>query len=196
MGWQMHERNLVWTSDLKLRLIKRIAADECGIDEAEMDIRLAMLTNLLPGLEQKLASAPPKMVAQLAADPNNVASRLLALKDIFPDADLSRMVNGRLSLLLDDDLSLEEISQAAESLREQLPTIKTDIFASLFPQVLDQQDFLTAVEDFKRIMPDRDLATQLRADPTLILQLMKGKNLIPYDQVSNPFVAGRPQKID
>lgn len=196
MGWQMHERNLVWSDDLKLRLIKRIAAEECHIEEEEMDSRLAVLLTLLPGLEAKLASAPPKMIAKMAADPSNVASRLLRMKEIFPDADLSKMVNGRLSLLLDDDLSLDEISEAADALRESLPSIKTDVFASLFPQVLDKEDFLMAVEDFKRIMPDRDLALQLRTEPSLILQLMKGKNLIPYDQVSNPFVSGRPQKID
>ena len=196
MGWQMHERNLVWSSELKLRLIKKIASDECGIDEADMDNRLSLLANLLPGLEQKLSSAPPTLVAKLAADPQRVAVRLMKLKEIFPDADLSKMVSGRISLLLDDDLSLEAISDAAMTLRETLPSIKTDVFASLFPQVLDAGDFIRAVEDFKRIMPDRDLALQLRSEPDLILQLMKGKNLIPYDQVSNPFVEGKPQSIN
>lgn len=97
---------------------------------------------------------------------------------------------------MDDELSFDEISEATRMLRETLPSIRTDVFVSMFPQVLDKDDFLTAVEDFERIMPGRDLATQLRAEPGLILQLMKGKNLIPYDQVSNPFVSGQRQKID
>ncbi len=32
----------------------------------------------------------------------------------------------------------------------------------------------------------------LRANPDVILSLVKGKNMIPYDQIENPFVKASP----
>jgi len=48
IGWQMSERNLVWNDDLKLRLIKRVAAQKLQISEDELERRLELLVPLLP----------------------------------------------------------------------------------------------------------------------------------------------------
>jgi len=58
---------------------------------------------------------------------------------------------------------------------------------SAFPAVLDYDSFEMAVEDARRIMPNRDIAQLLRNDPDMIMSLMKGKNLIVYDHFENPF---------
>ncbi|GIL52047.1 hypothetical protein Vafri_8009 [Volvox africanus] len=55
VGWQMNERNVYWNDDLKTRLIKRIASDELGVSDGEMDERLQQLGALLPGLQSRLA---------------------------------------------------------------------------------------------------------------------------------------------
>ncbi|KXZ47268.1 hypothetical protein GPECTOR_36g120 [Gonium pectorale] len=185
VGWQMNERNVYWNDDLKLRLIKRIAGDELGISDAEMDERLQQLGALLPGLESRLGKAPPKLVARLAANTGLVAQRLLQLKSLFPQANLSAMVNNRLTLLLDDDM--EQLAAASARLRELIPAINVDRFVEMFPLVLDVECFEMALEDARRIMPGMDVTAMLRSNPDVILSLVKGKNLIPYDQISNPW---------
>ncbi|EFJ50641.1 hypothetical protein VOLCADRAFT_120611 [Volvox carteri f. nagariensis] len=190
VGWQMNERNVYWNDDLKTRLIKRIASDELGISDEDMDERLQQLGALLPGLQSRLAkvswgSAPPKLVARLAANTGEVAQRLLRLKITFPQANLSTMVGNRLSLLLDDEMG--QVEAAAERLRELLPGIHLDRFVETFPLVLDVECFEMALEDARRILPGTDVTAMLRSNPDIILSLVKGKNLIPYDQISNPW---------
>ena len=45
----------------------------------------------------------------------------------------------------------------------------------------------TLAQDAKRLMPGLDVAAMLRANPNMVLSLMKGKHLITYDQIDNPF---------
>ena len=66
----------------------------------------------------------PDMLAQLVADPAQVAQKLVHLRQIFPQADTSRMVSNRMSLMLNDDL--EKVAAAAEELRTVLPTVNVD----------------------------------------------------------------------
>ncbi|KAF8068392.1 hypothetical protein HT031_002081 [Scenedesmus sp. PABB004] len=190
VGWQVNERNLMWNDDLKLRLIKRIASQELGVSDADLEARLQALYNLLPDLAARLVKAPPKRVAQLAASTELVAARLLRLRAIFPQANTAEMVNNRLTLLLDDDL--DAVAAAAGRLRALLPGLHVDRFVEAFPLVLDVDDFELALEDAKRIMPDAvrsdaDVVALLRRNPELIISLQKGKQLICYDQIDNPW---------
>ncbi|KAG2492574.1 hypothetical protein HYH03_009235 [Edaphochlamys debaryana] len=185
MGWQVNERNVYWNDDLKYRLIKRIASDELGLSDSDMDERMQQLGALLPGLQRRLGNAPPKLVARLAADPGAVAERLLRLRLAFPQADLTAMVSNRLALLLDDDMGAVEA--AGGRLRELLPGINVDRFVETFPLVLDVECFEMALEDARRIMPGMDVNAMLRSNPDMILSLVKGKNMIPYDQIANPW---------
>jgi hypothetical protein len=43
------------------------------------------------------------------------------------------------------------------------------------------------VQDAQRIMPSSDITQLLRNDPDVIMSLVKGKGLIPYDQFDNPW---------
>lgn len=43
------------------------------------------------------------------------------------------------------------------------------------------------MQDAKRIMPNMDVPKVLRTNPDMVLSLQKGKNLIPYDQIPNPW---------
>ena len=56
--------------------------------------------------------------------------------------------------------------------------------------VLDYASFEEAVQDAKRIgliSSLSDITQLLRKDPEVILSLMKGKNMIIYDQIDNPW---------
>jgi len=185
MGWQMSERNVVWSDQLKLRLVTRIASEQLGVSEGEVTSRLATLATLLPGLESRLAGAPAKLVARLAASPGSVAQRLLRLKAAFPGANAAAMINNRFSLLLDDDM--DSVEDAGRRLRGMLPDLNVDKFVEAFPVVLDYDSFEMAVADASRIMPGMDLPKTLRTNPSMIMGLMKGRSMIPYDQISNPW---------
>ena len=100
-------------------------------------------------------------------------------------ADLTAMVTKRISLVLKEDLT--QIAAAAKRLKELLPTIHIDRFVEAHPTVLDIDDFERALEDAARIMPNIDVAKMLRSNPDMVLSLQKGKNLIVYDQIENPW---------
>ncbi|KAI8469812.1 MAG: hypothetical protein J3K34DRAFT_422489 [Monoraphidium minutum] len=187
MGWQMSERNMVWNDDLKARLIRRVASEQLGVSEADLDARLAEVVCLLPDLRGRLATAPADMVVRLAATTHEIAGRLLRIKAAFPRADAGAMVGNRLDLLLDPPEELPDFEGAAARLRELVPGIDADRFAEAFPAVLDVGDFEAALEDAKRLMPGLDVPAMLRANPDMVLSLMKGKHLITYDQLKNPF---------
>lgn len=208
VGWQMSERNLVWNDDLKLRLIKRTAAQKLNLTDDELERRLALLTPLLPrSLGPLLARASADTCIRLASNTSAVASRLLRLKALFPLANIEEMVAGRLSLLLDEDLG--DVAAARERLDAHVllgpSRVCVDRFVEAFPVVLSARgaEFERAVEDAFRLLPAlqryearggvRDpegaaaLAQLLRADADKVISLMKGSCLVTYDQVSNPF---------
>ncbi len=64
--------------------VQRVAAQQMGVSDEEMDWRLNQLANLLPGLVPTLLRAPPHLVARAAAHTEQIANRLLRLKIAFP----------------------------------------------------------------------------------------------------------------
>lgn len=185
VGWQMNERNLVWNDELKKSLIKRVASEQMSIAEEELEVRLASLHTLLPGIADRVVRASPQYVVRVISNMEGIAARLMTLRAIFTNTDLSQMINRRLALLLDDDL--EVIRHTAEVLRRRFPAVQWDRLVEVHPEVLDLDSFDLAVEDFCRLMPHLDVVETLRRDPTLLVGFMKGRTLIPYDQVKNPW---------
>lgn len=88
---------LTWTLQL-------VASQELGVTEEELEERLASLAVLLPDLAPRLVQAPPERVAAMAAGVEVIGQRLTALRALLPDANVSRLVERRLSLLLEEDL--------------------------------------------------------------------------------------------
>ena len=86
-----------------------------AIPEEVLSQRLEELRQLLPNLVPKMAKMGPDNLAKLAADPSKLALKLVQLKESFPEADTSRMVAHRMSLILQDNL--DDIAAAAGDLR-------------------------------------------------------------------------------
>ena len=84
------------------------------ISEDALSQRLDELRQLLPNVVSKLAKMGPDNLAKLAADPSKLAMKLVQLKNIFPEANTSRMVAHKMSLILQDDL--KDIAAAAGDL--------------------------------------------------------------------------------
>ncbi|GMH38654.1 hypothetical protein BSKO_06538 [Bryopsis sp. KO-2023] len=181
MGWQMNERNILWSDDLKLRLIKRITANEMGIPEEEFESRMKTLVDLLPGVSSRLANMPPKLLANLASHVDEIAIKLVHLKEIFPLADVAKMAASQPSLLVSE--SMKEVQESADRLRELLPNLHVDILVEMYPMMLDIENFEEAIRDAERMLGEINIEQMMARDPSMILSLQKGSNMIPYDEV-------------
>ncbi len=85
-------------SDSTLVFVQRVTAEKLNITEEAMSQKLGELQRLLPNLLQKMTVMGPDLLAQLSADPSQLAGKLLQLKIIFPEADTSRMVSNQISM--------------------------------------------------------------------------------------------------
>jgi hypothetical protein len=81
-----------------------------------MDARLRELALLLPDLREKLPVMQVKALALMAADTQALAEKLLALRKIFPSANISRVSPALIviavltaSLLVRDQFSLRQV---------------------------------------------------------------------------------------
>ena len=154
MGWQMNERNLVWSNDLKLRLLQRNVAQELGLSDEEAQQRIVDVTALLPGLATRLAAIRAATVVRFCADikvrrwhplfckgfarassckpciivhlppVQALADRLIHLKAIFPGADAGQILLQQPAYMLTQDLGA--IQQSAERLHQLIPGVNID----------------------------------------------------------------------
>jgi hypothetical protein len=116
-------------------------------------------------------------------------------------ANISLLVERRLSLLLEDDL--DEVEAAAGRLRGLLPGIMVDTFVEAHPQVLEVDDFAAAIE--VRAMCGALCCTLSAAAPATLQQpiqawCLKGRRthkgrLFNYHQVDDLRVVTRGSRI-
>ena len=99
-------------------------AEKLKITEEAVTGKLGELQRLLPNLTSRMLVMGPDMLARLAANPSQLAEKLLRLKIIFPEADTSRLVSNQMSLVLKDDL--QKVAAAAEELKSILPNVNVD----------------------------------------------------------------------
>ena len=180
----MSEKNLVWSDDLKARLLQRVAAQQLGMSDEELSERLLRLTALLPGLRPRLAGMRPATLVGLAREVDEVAGRLVQLKAIFPDADVGALAAREPGLVLGYDLG--RLAGTAEQLRELLPAINVDRLVQENPAVLDLEGLRAAMAEATRILPDLDLQHAMASNPQLVFSFQRGSQLIPYDPPDQP----------
>ncbi|BDA40891.1 hypothetical protein COCOBI_01-5450 [Coccomyxa sp. Obi] len=181
MGWQMSERNTVWTNDLKLQLLKRNIAQQINLRVEDVDERLIEVTSLLPGLLSRLQTIKASTVAQLCDDPRALARRLLQVKSIFPGADAAQIFLQHPVYMLRQDISL--IQAAADRLRQLIPDVNVDKLVEEHPQLLDVEGFELALSHARETIPSLDVVHMMRYNPSMIFGFQRGAQLIPYDEV-------------
>lgn len=89
IGWQMNERNIQWIDAFQKKLILNFAAEELQITEKELEQRLQLLMDILPGIAPRMSSMAPQRVAQLMRYTGSLAKTLVGLKTIFPKARIT-----------------------------------------------------------------------------------------------------------
>jgi len=97
-----------WDEDAKIRLAVTCVAKELGLSEKFVQKKTTLLQKLVPDLKPKLSTMKVADLARLATMVHDVPSQLLALRDIFPTANISRLVSQRPTILLEDMESVKE----------------------------------------------------------------------------------------
>eukprot|EP01024_Parvocaulis_polyphysoides_P023122 TRINITY_DN2139_c0_g1_i3.p1 TRINITY_DN2139_c0_g1~~TRINITY_DN2139_c0_g1_i3.p1 ORF type:complete len:289 (-),score=38.00 TRINITY_DN2139_c0_g1_i3:140-964(-) len=181
LSWQMSERNVAWSDDLRVSILKHSAANDLGISKDIVDERLKQISLLIPEIQSRLKIMKIRDLTAFLADPNSLAKRLFTLKQIFPTANVGEMLLKRVSLGLNEDL--DQLAKGVQEMREMLPRVDFDHLAQQNPVVLSFRSFKNAIDDAKRMMPDSDLQLVLNRNPSIILALQRGEDMIPYDPV-------------
>ena len=83
-----------------------------------------MLQMLMPDSQEKLLKMKPELLASLVKRLPEVAAKLVALKTVFPTADVSEMVSRQPGLALTDDFT--QLEAAGDRLTHILPGLDLD----------------------------------------------------------------------
>lgn len=86
-----------WDEDAKLRLAVDCVARELGVSQEHVTRRLEVLQKLVPDLKPKLRAMKIGDLARLAVKCKTIPHDLIELKDIFPLANVSRMVAAKVT---------------------------------------------------------------------------------------------------
>ena len=180
---------------------QRVAAEELGLSDEAVEVRLARVQAVLPDLAEKLPAMRPALVAALVAAAEELGGRVLQLKEIFPGANVSRLAVRELQLVLGFDMA--RLAAIAAELAELFPRIDIDRCAEgrlhglcrrersavepsrsrplpprrlveANPSVLDLKGLRLAMEEAQRIMPGIDIQRQMASDPQVIFSFQRG----------------------
>lgn len=172
-----------WDEDAKLRLAVDCVARELGVSQEHVTRRLEVLQKLVPDLKPKLRAMKIGDLARLAVKFKTIPHDLIELKDIFPLANVSRMVAAKPSLLYED---MGDLRRRAERLRQVLGTSDVDRgdvdrAVELNPTFLDLEQTELAIEEISRLMPREDPRAYLLRNPSMLYSTQARENIICYD---------------
>lgn len=173
-----------WNDDAKMSLAMRCVADELGATEEFVASRVAQLQTLVPDLTPKLETMKVADIARLAMKVPDLPSRLLALRETFPTANISLLASRRPGILLEDP---RDVAAVADRLRHLLaPSSGEDVDSAVErnPTFLEVSQVETALSEIRRLMPNKDAARMLIASPDMLFSFQTGDDLIPYDNGS------------
>lgn len=160
-----------WTTAGKLSLAVRVVARDMGLPEAVVRSRLDSLAALLPDLAGRFETLRAGDLARLAADLPTVATRLVALRGVFPGSDVSMLVARRPEVL---SWPTEEVAARAQGLRALLGP-GADRAAAAQPRLLDVEATERALAELQRLYgPDADVAGLLCREPALLTSVEVG----------------------
>ena len=178
--FHLNERNLVWTDDFKERLLKKVAAEELDVSQAELESRLLVLQTLMPDAAGKLANLNVSTLVLLVKNIEEIPMRLLVVKSVFPEANASLLAI-RSSWMLSRKCSLDELEErlqrTADDLRDLFPRLNVDKVVEENPEVLDVEALKEALDEAKS-MGVQDVESLMGRDPQSILGFQRGGRMI------------------
>lgn len=98
-GFQINERYLQWDDSATRQLLRIHVAEQLDTDVDHVNQKIAELSVLLPDLVNKLETMKASLLLSLIHDTDKVAQRMLDLKEVLLDMNVSMMVAGNVWLL-------------------------------------------------------------------------------------------------
>jgi len=176
--FHLNERNLVWHEDFKKRLYNKIAAEELGLSESDLESYLERLYVLMPDAADKMANMSLSTLSEFIKCIDILPYKLMILKRVFPGANASLLAIRTPDLVLHDTYSEERIEMIATELQRMFPRLNIDALVEENPSMLDIEGLKHAMEEAKIIMPTIDIEHAMGSDPQLILGFQRGSNMI------------------
>jgi len=171
-----------WDEEGKMRFCVRVVADELGLGEAECGARLGRLFTLAPGLERRVLDREVRMadIVRMAANVPDIALAFVRLKEILPEADLSKLVQNKPAMLLKDPA---DVRRKVDEFREKCPKLRWDLILSDFTQLWDVRDPAECVDLLKDKldMNDDEVQAFLGQRPDMLLSVLSRHDMISYD---------------
>jgi len=172
-----------WDADGKLRFSIMIISEELGLTEKEVEDRVGQLFTLIPGLKTKVGIMKTADLVRISASIPDVYKSLVALKDVFPGADLPTMITNRPSILLED---AKEMERKVKQLRVACPKLNWDAILSDHAYIFEiknpganclalKEKLGTTVKDFEMY---------IARNPMSLLSVQTGEELLEYDNGS------------
>lgn len=159
----------------KILAVVRGAARAANMSDELFRAKFLELSVLLPNMSsQRLLQLDRTLLAQLVVDTSGVARRLVGLQELFPGADIAKLVSKRPGLLLQS--VFEHVPAARDELAQLFP--QTDIDAMVQEQpLLLTEDVASCIEELQRLMPMQDPLQTLRYNPHMLVAVMSNRNL-------------------
>lgn len=172
LTFDLRERETEWTEENKARLIALVAAQQLSLPMAEMEARLEALMVMLPDLAGCIPRLQPSLLAALTSDLSTTSSRLLGLRELLPDANVSALVAARPQLLLQDTA---EVQASVAALQQLLGVEHVDRLVEVQPLFLVTECVQQVLGEIQRLMPNANAAALLVSDPDWLLRVQRGQ---------------------
>ncbi|PRW21043.1 ATP-dependent zinc metalloprotease FTSH mitochondrial [Chlorella sorokiniana] len=179
--WDLKERETLWSQENQARLVRIVAGYQLDLDVEEVEQRLAELQVLLPQLATRCAYLKPSTLAALLRDPAGaLVPRLLSLRELLPGCDIGAAAAAEPELLLLRGLS--EVQADVARLQQLLgPVADLAALVQRQPRFLDAECVGEVLEELRRLMPGKDAAQMLLADPSWLLRVERGRKRLGDD---------------
>ncbi|GIL81110.1 hypothetical protein Vretimale_12785 [Volvox reticuliferus] len=171
MGRMVPADSIALTTDQKQVLITSAAARLSGLDTDAFDAQLQELLLLLPDMRSRLLSLKPSILVELCGDTRAVAYKLIQLREMFPDANVSIIIAKRPTLLTSAEWP--GVEAAHRKLQELFPEGGLGQMVTQQPLLLvEEVDQLVA--ELGRLMPGVDVRIMLLRNPGVVTQVQRG----------------------
>ena len=172
-----------WDARGKLRFSIMVMSEELGLSEKQVEERVGQLFTLIPGLKTKVGIMKTADLVRISASIPDVYKSLVALKEVFPDADLPTMITNRPSILLEE---AKEMERKVKQLREACPGLNWDAILSDHAYIFEiknpGENCLALKEKLGTTVKDFEL--YVARNPMSLLSVQTGEELLEYDNGS------------
>ncbi|KAK9813660.1 hypothetical protein WJX73_002170 [Symbiochloris irregularis] len=171
--FDLRERDSAWLDSQQAALVKAFAQKELNMDSEELEELLTQLSTLLPDIGGRVSAMRPKNLAALLRDKDKVAERLVQLRQLLPELDVSALVARQPDLLAQEPETVKHNLETVASTLNVQPEGLQDLLSQQ-AWFVDPEHVNHVLDELSRLMPGKDARQFLVADPSWLLKVERG----------------------